>query len=190
MNDVHVPLVSNASYSSSVLEIEQLGPAFCFFVEKWKDAPSSRSMALGVRFLPPTSFRLYPWADTKKPIRLEPTGQPTNVESPPAHGPNHSVPSDKRCRTNGFFTCLQGSRVRHAKGQMQRLLRSPGCRRIRLPGLARRASTLPPCCSAGQFRTVSLRSIRNSCRLPYSSPTRHNRISSNQDPVSWLNSFA
>ena len=64
--------------ASRVFDIEPLGshgPAFVFFADGGKAPLLAGQWLLRYRAFPSTSFRLYQWADTRKPIRLEPTGR-------------------------------------------------------------------------------------------------------------------
>jgi hypothetical protein len=64
--------------ASRVLDIEPLGsrgPALVFFAAEGKALLLVGQWLLGCRSFPSRSFRLYQWADTKKPIRIEPTGR-------------------------------------------------------------------------------------------------------------------
>jgi hypothetical protein len=63
--------------ASRVLDIEPLGshgPALVFFAGDGKALLLVGQWLLDYRSFPSTSFRLYQWGDTKKPIRIEPTG--------------------------------------------------------------------------------------------------------------------
>ncbi len=69
--------------ASRVLDIEPLGshgPALVFFAAEGKALLLVGQWLLRCRSFPSTSFRLYQWADTKKAIRIEPTGRPVNPE--------------------------------------------------------------------------------------------------------------
>ena len=69
--------------ASRVLDIEPLGshgPAWVFFVGDGKALLLVGQWLLRYRSFPSTSFRLYQWADTKKPIRIEPTGRRVKPE--------------------------------------------------------------------------------------------------------------
>lgn len=69
--------------ASRVLDIEPLGshgPALVFFASDGKALLLVGQWLLRYRSFPSTSFRLYQWADTKKPIRIEPTGQRVKPE--------------------------------------------------------------------------------------------------------------
>jgi len=64
-------------HASRVLDIEPLGshgPALVFFAADGNALLLVGQWLRGYRSFPSTSFRLYRWADTKKPIRIEPTG--------------------------------------------------------------------------------------------------------------------
>jgi hypothetical protein len=64
--------------ASRVFDIEPLGshgPAFVFFADGGKALLLVGQWLLRYRSFPSTSFRLYQWADTREPIRLEPTGR-------------------------------------------------------------------------------------------------------------------
>jgi hypothetical protein len=61
--------------ASSVLDIEPLGshgPVFVFFAADGKALLLVGQWMLSARRFPCASFRLYQWADTKEPIRIEP----------------------------------------------------------------------------------------------------------------------
>lgn len=65
--------------ASHVFDIEPLGdnaPALCFFLDEGKALLLVGQWLLEVDSFPADSFRLHRWADTKKPIRIEVTGQP------------------------------------------------------------------------------------------------------------------
>ena len=69
--------------ASRVLDIEPLGshgPALVFFAGDGKALLLVGQWLLRYRSFPSTSFRLYQWADTKKPIRIEPTGRRVKPE--------------------------------------------------------------------------------------------------------------
>jgi hypothetical protein len=69
--------------ASRVLDIETSGshgPALVFFADNGKALLLAGQWLLGHRSFPSCSFRLYQWADTKKPIRIEPTGKRVNPE--------------------------------------------------------------------------------------------------------------
>ncbi len=69
--------------ASRVLGIEPLGshdPALVFFAGDGKALLLVGQWLLSYRSFPSTSFRLYQWADTKKPIRIEPTGRRISPE--------------------------------------------------------------------------------------------------------------
>jgi hypothetical protein len=69
--------------ASRVFEIEPLGshgPAWVFFAADGKALLLVGQWLRNYKSFPSTSFRLYQWADTKKHIRIEPTGQPVNPE--------------------------------------------------------------------------------------------------------------
>lgn len=64
--------------ASRVFDIEPLGshgPAFVFFGDGGKAILLIGQWLLDYRSFPSKSFLLYQWADTRKPIRLEPTGR-------------------------------------------------------------------------------------------------------------------
>ena len=64
--------------ASRVFDIEPLGshgPAFVFFADGGMALLLVGQWLLRYRSFPSKSFRLYQWADTRKPIRLEPTGR-------------------------------------------------------------------------------------------------------------------
>ena len=61
--------------SSRVLDIEPLGshgPVYVFFADDGKALLLVGQWMLSARRFPCASFRLYQWADTKEPIRIEP----------------------------------------------------------------------------------------------------------------------
>ena len=65
--------------ASCVLDLEPLAddaPAFCFFTGKGEALLLIGQWLLEYNSFPAESFRLYRWANTKKPIRIEVTGQP------------------------------------------------------------------------------------------------------------------
>jgi len=69
--------------ASRILDIEPLGshgPALVFFAGDGKALLLVGQWLLGYRSFPSSSFRLYQWADTKKPIRIEPTGRRVKPE--------------------------------------------------------------------------------------------------------------
>jgi hypothetical protein len=69
--------------ASRVLDIEPLGshgPALAFFAADGRALLLAGQWLLGCRSFPSSSFRLYQWADTKKPIRIEPTGRRVKPE--------------------------------------------------------------------------------------------------------------
>ncbi len=69
--------------ASRVLDIQPLGshgPALVFFAAEGKALLLIGQWLLCCRSFPSTSFRLYQWADTKKPIRIQPTGRPVKPE--------------------------------------------------------------------------------------------------------------
>jgi hypothetical protein len=66
-----------------VLDIEPLGshgPAWVFFAADGKALLLAGQWLLRYRAFPSTDFRVYRWADTKKPIRIEPTGRRVKPE--------------------------------------------------------------------------------------------------------------
>jgi hypothetical protein len=79
LNAVEVVEVS----ASPVIDIEPMGdhgPALCFFVESGKALLLVGQWLLECDSFPSESFRLYRWSDTKKPIWIEVTGRPIDVE--------------------------------------------------------------------------------------------------------------
>lgn len=61
--------------ASRVLDLEPLGshgPVFVFFADDGKALLLVGQWMLSVRSFPCASFRLYQWAETKEPIRIEP----------------------------------------------------------------------------------------------------------------------
>jgi hypothetical protein len=69
--------------ASRIFDIEHLGsngPAFCFFVEPHKALLLVGQWLMECGSFPSDSFRVYRWADTKKPIRIESIGRPINAE--------------------------------------------------------------------------------------------------------------
>jgi hypothetical protein len=69
--------------ASRIFDIEPLGshgPAFVFFAGDGKALLLIGQWLLHYRSFPSTSFRLYQWADTKEPIRIEPTGRRVKPE--------------------------------------------------------------------------------------------------------------
>jgi hypothetical protein len=69
--------------ASRVVDIEPLGshgPAWVFFAADGKALLLVGQWLLRCRSFPSTSFRLYQWAETKKPIRIEPTGRRVKPE--------------------------------------------------------------------------------------------------------------
>jgi hypothetical protein len=69
--------------ASRVLDIEPLGdhgPALVFFAGDGKALLVVGQWLLAYRSFPCRSFRLYQWADTKKPIRIEPIGRRVEPE--------------------------------------------------------------------------------------------------------------
>jgi hypothetical protein len=69
--------------ASRVLDLEPLGshgPALVFFASDGKALLLVGQWLLRYRSFPCASFRLYQWADTKKPIRIEPTGRRVKAE--------------------------------------------------------------------------------------------------------------
>jgi hypothetical protein len=61
--------------ASRVLDLEPLGshgPVFVFFADNGKALLLVGQWMLNVRSFPCASFRLYQWAETKEPIRIEP----------------------------------------------------------------------------------------------------------------------
>jgi len=70
-------------HASRVFDIEPLGshgPAWVFFAGDGKALLLVGQWLLRFRSFPSTSFRLYQWADTKRPIRLKPTGRRVKPE--------------------------------------------------------------------------------------------------------------
>jgi hypothetical protein len=69
--------------ASRALDIEPLGdhgPALVFFASEGKALLLVGQWLLDCRSFPSSTFRLYQWADTKKPIRIEPTGRRVKAE--------------------------------------------------------------------------------------------------------------
>jgi hypothetical protein len=69
--------------ASRVLDIEPLGshgPAWVFFADGGKALLLVGQWLLSVRSFPSRSFRLYRWADTKKPIRIKSTSRRVKPE--------------------------------------------------------------------------------------------------------------
>lgn len=69
--------------ASRVLDVQPLGshgPALVFFAAEGKALLLAGQWLIGCRSFPSSSFRLYQWADTKEPIRIEPTGRRVKVE--------------------------------------------------------------------------------------------------------------
>jgi len=69
--------------ASRVLNIQPVGddgPALCFFVENGKALLLVGQWLLECDSFPSQSFRLYRWSDTKKPIWIEVTGSPIELE--------------------------------------------------------------------------------------------------------------
>jgi hypothetical protein len=65
------------------VDVEPLGshgPAWVFFAADGKAMLLVGQWLLRHRSFPSTSFRLYQWADTKNPIRIEPTGRRVKPE--------------------------------------------------------------------------------------------------------------
>jgi hypothetical protein len=56
------------------------GPALVFFADNSKALLLVGQWLLEYRSFPSSSFRLYQWADTKEPIRIEPTGKRVKPE--------------------------------------------------------------------------------------------------------------
>ena len=79
--------------ASRVLDIEPLGshgPAYVFFGAEGKALLLVGQWLLEARSFPSDAFRLYQWADTKQPIRIEPTGrrvrpEPSTVQLRPGY---------------------------------------------------------------------------------------------------------
>lgn len=70
--------------ASRVLDLEPLGddaPALCFFIGDGKALLLVGQWLLEYDSFPAESFRLHRWADTKKPIRIEVTGQTLHATS-------------------------------------------------------------------------------------------------------------
>jgi len=66
-------------FTSSVVDVEPLGddaPAYCFFLDDGTALLLVGQWLLDYDSFPAESFRLHRWADTKKPIRIDVTGQP------------------------------------------------------------------------------------------------------------------
>jgi hypothetical protein len=69
--------------ASRVLDIQPSGshgPALVFFAADGQALLLTGQWLLGCRSFPSSSFRLYQWADTKRPIRIEPTGRRVKPE--------------------------------------------------------------------------------------------------------------
>ena len=69
--------------ASRVLDIEPSGshgPALVFFAAEGKALLLIGQWLLSSQAFPSASFRLYQWADTKEPIRIETTGRRVNAE--------------------------------------------------------------------------------------------------------------
>ena len=74
--------------ASRVLDIEPLGshgPAWVFFADGGQALLLVGQWLLDVRSFPSRSFRLYRWADTKKPIRIKSTGKRVKPEPSTVH---------------------------------------------------------------------------------------------------------